>query len=255
MRKKYISKISFFILIIFSALLVVGCSSGKEETPRVDIEENEENNEMNEDEALDQEDTNENELSNEEEVVMQDDLEVVNGNPIGKYRAGDITDFMVLKEYKPGKFMPDVFLEKEHPYITEINDILIEFFDALYEVDYKTITADRHEPFFEGELEKDSPFLDISREQNNEVVTEVKDVEIRSINFESGMQEARVGSSVIYYVHQSTETEHPYSNKYLEGNDMIVKVTSDLEKIDGEWKVTHALELAPKILEDEDEIE
>lgn len=259
MRNKGVSKIGFVIFIIFSILLIAGCGSGEKEIPRVHIEENEDNNEINdyENEVIDQEDinTNVNEVSSEAEVELQDGLEVVNGSPVGEYRASGITDFLVTKEYKPGKFMPDIYLEKEHPYITEINDKLVDFFNALYEVDYKTITADRHEPFFEGELEKDSPFLDISREQNNEVITEVKDVKISSINFESGMQKARIGSSVIYYVHQSTETEHPYSNKYLEGNDMIVNVTSDVEKIDGEWKVTHAVELAPKILEDEDENE
>lgn len=48
---------------------------------------------------------------------MIDGLEVMDGNPIGEYLGDGITKFMVLREYKPEKFMPDVYLEKDHPYI------------------------------------------------------------------------------------------------------------------------------------------
>lgn len=257
---KGISKNGFVLFIIFTILLFAGCGTVDQEKLDINSEDNlvtdgneylDEDKNENAESYLEDENTNENEELDQEEVPMRDGLEVVNGNPIGEYSADDITKFIVTKETDSGTLMPDVYLDKEHPYIQEINDQLTEFLTALYEVDYKTITASRHEPFFEGELPEDSSFVDISGELRDEVITEVKEVQIRTINFENEMQEARVGSSVIYYVHQSSEEEHVYSNKYLEGKDMIVDVTTDLEKIDGEWKVTHAIELVPEILEDE----
>lgn len=252
MDRKEIFKNGFALIFMISTLLLAGCGSVEEEKPAINSEDNrvpEASEDIDENAGPDQE--AENKESDQEEVLMRDGLEVINGNPIGEYSAAGITKFIVTKETDSGSLMPDVYLDIEHPYIIEINDKLTEFFNALYEVDYKTITADRHEPFFEGELGADNSFLDISGELRNEVITEVKEVEVRNINFSNEMQEARVGSSVIYYVHQSSEEEHVYANKYLEGQDMIVNITSDLEKINGEWKVTHAIELAPKILEDE----
>ena len=230
-------KFKIGLICILSIILISGCSSENKETKKVQTE----------DHPID---INNEEESNDDNEASLDDLETINDNPVGKYKAQGVTNFVVIKEYQPGKTMPDIYLEKDHPYIVDIESTLEKFFTALYEIDYKTITADRHKPFFEGELEPDSSFTDISLEQEYEVITAVKDIELRSINFEPGMQKARIGSSVTYFVKQSSETQHPYANKYLEGNNMIVDVTSDVENIDGTWKVTHAIELVPEILED-----
>lgn len=254
MKNNNISRI-LFVLMICSAFLFAGCSSSSVKTPNPGLDEEKSNaaadetDEFEEDEEL--EEDAEDDKALDEDVEMIDGLEVVDGNPIGEYQADGITKFMVLKEYQPEKFMPDVYLEKDHPYIQEIEASLTELFIALYEVDYRTITADRHEPYLVGELRSDSSFTDTSREIADKVVTEFVDAEIRTVNFDPGMEVARIGSDVIYYVKESTETESPYGNKYLPQETMIVSVTSDVEKIDGEWKATHAIELVPKILGDE----
>src|SRR5699024_4928926 len=124
------------------------------------------------------EDDEELEEDAEDDVEMIDGLKGVDKNRIGEYEADGITDFMAVREYQPEKFMPDVYLEKDHPYIQEIEASLTELFIALYEVDYRTITADRHEPYLVGELRSDSSFIDTSREIANKVVTEFVDAEI-----------------------------------------------------------------------------
>lgn len=235
----------------FTVLLLAGCASPAQEKSTSDFEKD---LVLEDDEPLhepDDEKTEEDETFEQEEVPTKDGLEVIDGNPIGEYEASGVTKFIVTKETETGTVMPDKFLTEEHPYIQGIKEQMTNILHALYEVDYQTITDNRHEPFFHGELPEDSSYLDISRELRDEVITEVREVEVRTVNFESGMEKARVGNTVIYYVQQSSEEEGLMFNKYLEGKVMTVNVTSDVEMIDGEWKVTHVIELVPEVLEDE----
>lgn len=251
--KKSLRSYNILLIVVLSALFIAGCGSNDKDVMGADLEGNAD---------VTHPDLNDNnDIENGDEIEENDAglkatgdngaLEVIDGNPVGDYLTSDITKFMIIKkDPETNNNRPGGFLKDSHPYIEEIGDSLEDVLMALYEIDYKTITDDRHEEYLIGELSEDSEFLNISGELANEVITEVKEINTKGIDFQDGMEQARVKSEIIYHVTQSLDDGAVF-NRYLKGADYAVLPTSEVEKRDGEWKITHILDGFPEVIEDE----
>lgn len=238
------------LFILLSVLLIVGCSSTSQQDQHNTSEKNPAVNETNDTEITNNEEKDEEETANKEEDNVDGTLEVIDGNPIGKYQSNDKTPFMIIKKHpETGGSRPGGFLNDDHPYIKEIHDTLEDLLNALYEIDYKTITDDRHEEFLIGELSEDNTFLNIKGEQGDEVITKIKSIKTTAIDFHDGMEQARVKSEIVYHVLQSKEDGGAF-HRYLEGEDYEVTATTEVEKIDDEWKIIHIIDGFAEVIED-----
>lgn len=236
------------LLIIFTSLFLVGCGSNDTE-PEAQVEV--EAQVIEEIKSEETEETDSEHESEVEEANFEEGLEVIDGSPIGDYKASGVTHYMIIKiDPLTQNNRPGGFLEGDHPYIKEIDSKLEDLFMVLYEIDYKTLTDDRYADILKGELDEDNEYRNITGAISNEVITEVIDINTRTIDFQVGMEQARVSSEVIYHVLQSQEQESVW-NTYLEGRNFVASVISEVERIDDQWEVVHVFELTVKELDEE----
>lgn len=247
------------VFIIFTALFLVACGSTEKESEingdldNQTIEDTDseeiENSSIDENESIEEVEGNESE-EDQVDPGLEDELEVIDGSPVGPYKVSDKTDFMLVEtdpDTRNNKFKG--FIAEGHPYIAEIGQTLEDLYVALYEIDYQTLTDNRHEPFLTGELDEDSDYRKIAGAISNEVITEVVSIDTKNIDFQVGMETARVSSAITYNVLQSNEQPSVW-NKYLEGETFVANSVAEVERIDDQWVIKSVIAMTVDQLED-----